>query len=67
MRIPETTGDHAWQLGDIGEFGKKTNFERATRAPFIVRDPTARSSPEGEVVHSDALVEFVSLVSAGDI
>ena len=25
-------GDHGWQLGDLGEFGKKTNFERATRA-----------------------------------
>jgi arylsulfatase A-like enzyme len=28
-------GDHGWQLGDLGEFGKKTNFERATRAPLI--------------------------------
>lgn len=56
-------GDHGWQLGDLGEFGKKTNFERATRTPFIVRDPTtALASPEGEVVRSQALVEFVSLM-----
>eukprot|EP00056_Hartaetosiga_gracilis_P003909 m.69503 g.69503 ORF g.69503 m.69503 type:complete len:452 (+) comp11631_c0_seq8:61-1416(+) len=32
-------GDHGWQLGDLGEFGKKTNFERATRAPLIIRVP----------------------------
>ena len=29
------------QLGDIGEFGKKTNFEMATRIPFILRVPPA--------------------------
>ena len=36
-------GDHGWQLGDLGEFGKKTNFERATRTPLIIRDPTQRA------------------------
>ena len=34
-------GDHGWQLGDLGEFGKKSNFERATRAPLILRDPSS--------------------------
>ena len=37
-------GDHGWQLGDLGEFGKKTNFERATRTPFIIRSPLAKAS-----------------------
>ena len=46
------------QLGDLGEFGKKTNFERATRAPFILRDPSS-SAPAGT---SSALVEFVDLM-----
>ena len=27
--------DHGWQLGDLGEFGKKTNFERATRWEWL--------------------------------
>lgn len=58
-------GDHGWQLGDLGEFGKKTNFERATRAPLIIRSPHLqhrRQSPEGEVVYADALVEFVDIM-----
>ena len=65
-------GDHAWQLGDIGEFGKKTNFERATRTPLIFRVPpallgaeaaaahAAARGPDG-VVRSHALVEFVDM------
>eukprot|EP00037_Helgoeca_nana_P013417 m.123492 g.123492 ORF g.123492 m.123492 type:complete len:522 (-) comp22016_c0_seq5:66-1631(-) len=51
-------GDHGWQLGDLGEFGKKTNFERATRAPFIIRDPRHKV-PAGR---SSALIEFVDLM-----
>jgi len=54
-------GDHGWQLGDLGEFGKKTNFERATRAPFIIQDPIMLHS--GAVAtKSLALVEFVDLM-----
>ena len=52
-------GDHGWQLGDLGEWGKKTLFERATRAPLLVRDPRARSRPAAE---SRALVEFVDVM-----
>jgi iduronate 2-sulfatase len=51
-------GDHGWQLGDLGEFGKKTNFERATRAPLIIRDPRSRHAPAA----SAALVEFVDIM-----
>lgn len=51
-------GDHGWQLGDLGEFGKKTNFERATRAPLIIRDPANKNVP----ATSSALVEFVDLM-----
>ena len=51
-------GDHGWQLGDLGEFGKKTNFERATRAPFLIRDPTLSSA----AARSSALVEFVDIM-----
>ena len=51
-------GDHGWQLGDLGEFGKKTNFERATRAPLIVRNPKRI----GASFESNALVEFVDIM-----
>lgn len=52
-------GDHGWQLGDLGEFGKKTNFERATRAPLIIRDPSSR---DRRAAASSALVEFVDIM-----
>lgn len=52
-------GDHGWQLGDLGEFGKKTNFEKATRTPLIIRDPRTPKKP----MKSRALVELVDLMS----
>ena len=51
-------GDHGWQLGDLGELGKKTNFERATRTPLLIRDPARRNFRPGT---SEALVEFVDI------
>ena len=53
-------GDHGWQLGDLGEFGKKTNFERATRTPFIIRNPMMKANAAG--TRSNALVEFVDIM-----
>ena len=32
-------GDHGWHLGDLGLWGKHTNFEAATRTPLIVYLP----------------------------
>jgi iduronate 2-sulfatase len=70
-------GDHGWQLGDLGEFGKKTNFERATRAPLIIKMPggdaasglllppaglAAPAGPAPTAVFSHALVEFVDIM-----
>ena len=54
-------GDHGWQLGDLGEFGKKTNFERATRSPLLIRDPIAYQAgiPSSK---TSALVEFVDIM-----
>eukprot|EP00051_Salpingoeca_urceolata_P025941 m.472457 g.472457 ORF g.472457 m.472457 type:complete len:542 (-) comp20384_c0_seq12:452-2077(-) len=51
-------GDHGWQLGDLGEFGKKTNFERATRAPLVVRQAGSRAAAKT----SPSLVEFVDIM-----
>jgi len=49
--------DHGWHLGDHGMWGKATNFERATRAPLIVRFPNS----EQNGVKCDRLVEYVDL------
>ena len=32
-------GDHGWHLGDMGIWGKATNYEIATRVPFIITTP----------------------------
>lgn len=44
LRLLENTlvvfwGDHGFHLGDIGLWGKHTNFERATRSPLLIRAP----------------------------
>lgn len=65
-------GDHAWQLGDIGEFGKKTNFERATRTPLIFRVPPSLLGKDGMAAHeaargADGVVRSMALVEFVDI
>lgn len=32
-------GDHGWHLGDMGVWGKATNYEIGTRVPFIISTP----------------------------
>jgi arylsulfatase A-like enzyme len=62
LRLREHTlvvlcGDHGWQLGEHGLWGKQTNFEVAARTPLIISAPgqTRRG------VKTDALVEFVDI------
>jgi iduronate 2-sulfatase len=53
-------GDHGWHLGDMGVWGKATNYEIATRVPLMIWTPemTARGST------TDALVELVDIYPA---
>jgi iduronate 2-sulfatase len=52
-------GDHGWHLGDMGIWGKATNYEIAARVPLIVWTPDMPTGNRG--VGTDALVELVDL------
>ena len=51
-------GDHGWHLGDMGVWGKATNYEIATRVPFIVQAP-GQDKAVGK--KSEALVELLDM------
>ena len=53
--------DHGYQLGDNDQYGKHTNFEHATRIPFMVRLPADRY-PGFAPGRSSAFVENVDLM-----
>lgn len=48
-------GDHGWQLGEHGVWGKNTNFEKAAHSPLMIRVPGQRPAV------TSALVEFVDI------
>jgi len=50
-------GDHGWQLGEHGLWGKATNFELATRSPLIFSAPGQKHAG----AKTDALAEFVDI------
>jgi len=51
--------DHGWHLGDMGIWGKATNYEIATRVPLIVSTPDMDKSIRGKA--TNALVELVDM------
>ncbi|TXF87979.1 sulfatase [Neolewinella aurantiaca] len=51
--------DHGWHLGDMGVWGKATNYEIATRVPMIISAPDMPEQTQGR--SSDALVELVDM------
>lgn len=51
--------DHGWHLGDMGIWGKATNYEIATRVPLIVWTPNMPKGSRGK--STDALVELVDM------
>lgn len=51
--------DHGFNLGEMGYWGKATNYELATRVPFIIVAPGITDKVKGQ--KSDALVELVDV------
>lgn len=51
--------DHGWHLGDMGIWGKATNYEISTRVPMIISSPNMLDKNRGR--KSNALVELVDM------
>jgi len=51
--------DHGWHLGDMGIWGKATNYEIATRVPMIIWTPDMPNKNRGK--KTNALVELVDM------
>ena len=52
-------GDHGWHLGDMGVWGKATNYEIAARVPLLIWTPDMPDQHRGK--GTDALVELVDM------
>ena len=52
-------GDHGWHLGDMGVWGKATNYEIATRVPLIIWTPGTPDKNRGK--KTNALVELIDI------
>ena len=48
------TGDHGWELGEHGEFCKRTNFEIGLRVPYMIRSPRHAKSSYGKATRGFA-------------
>ena len=52
-------GDHGWHLGEMGIWGKATNYEIATRVPMMIYTPDMPVKNRGK--KTNALVELVDI------
>jgi arylsulfatase A-like enzyme len=51
--------DHGWHLGEMGIWGKATNYEISTRVPLIVWTPDMPDKNRGKA--TEALVELIDM------
>ena len=51
--------DHGWHLGDMGVWGKATNYEIATRVPMMIWTPDMPAKTRGK--KTKALVELIDM------
>ncbi len=51
--------DHGWHLGDMGIWGKATNYEIATRVPMMIWTPDMPDQNRGK--STSALVELIDM------
>lgn len=51
-------GDHGWHLGDMGVWGKATNYEISTRVPMILQAPQFQDSRGKK---TESLVELLDM------
>ena len=51
--------DHGWHLGDMGIWGKATNYEIATRVPMMIWTPDMPKGSQGKT--TNALVELIDM------
>ena len=51
--------DHGWHLGDMGVWGKATNYEIATRVPMMICTADMPERTRGQ--STDALVELIDM------
>lgn len=51
--------DHGWHLGDMGIWGKATNYEIATRVPMMIWTPNMPDKNRG--IKTNALVELIDI------
>ncbi|WP_303317282.1 sulfatase [Flavivirga abyssicola] len=51
--------DHGWHLGDMGIWGKATNYEIATRVPMMIWTPDMPEGSQGKT--TNALVELIDM------
>ncbi|WP_298484589.1 sulfatase [uncultured Maribacter sp.] len=51
--------DHGWHLGEMGIWGKATNYEIATRVPMLIWTPDMPKNSRG--LKTNALVELVDI------
>ncbi len=51
--------DHGWHIGDMGIWGKATNYEIATRVPLLIWTPDMPAKNRGK--STNALVELIDM------